>query len=83
VAKRMDQETKTQLVRELNDTLRQLVMLTRSGLPIRCRFCQREIPLEHFAFSSGVPLAIINKGTSEDGVYHMKCHKQAFAEDVV
>ena len=73
----------SQLVREVQDTLQQLIMLVKSGASIRCRFCQREIPLEHFAFSSGVPLAIINKGTSEDGVYHMKCHKQAFAEDVV
>ena len=66
----------SQLVREVQDTLQQLIMLVKSGASIRCRFCH-----ELIGFEGGLDgLTIICKHSAEDGVYHMRCHERAFPE---
>jgi len=69
----MDKERKVQLVREVKDTLGQFVMLARSGLPLKCRFCCQPVHLHEGG-------TIINKGSPEDGIYHIWCHQEAFPE---
>jgi len=64
-----------QLKREVTDTLQQLVMLAHCHLPLRCRFCHEPIDLVD------CEIAVINKGTVEDGVYHSWCHEQAFPSE--